>query len=74
MSKNELLIKFTTYLNENQEIKIKDVFIPRRSGLKQSIFLCILVYAIILGGYFLLKDVFEIVNPHSITPLYADTV
>lgn len=43
----------------DKDIKIKDVFIPKKSGLKQSIFLCILVYALILGGYFFLKDVFD---------------
>ena len=43
----------------DKNIKIKDVFIPQKSDLKQSIFLCILVYALILGGYFLLKDVFD---------------
>lgn len=43
----------------DKDIRIKELFIPEKSGLKLAIILCILVYVIILGGYFLLKDVFD---------------
>ena len=43
----------------DKDIKIKEVFVPEKRGLKLAIILCALVYVIILGGYFLLKDVFD---------------
>lgn len=43
----------------DKDIKIKEVFTPEKKGLKLAIVLCALVYVIILGGYFLLKDVFD---------------
>ncbi len=43
----------------DKDIKIKEVFIPEKRGLNLAIILCALVYVIILGGYFLLKDVFD---------------
>ena len=43
----------------DKDIKVKNVFKPKKKGLKQSFVLCISVYVIILGGYFLLKDVFD---------------
>lgn len=43
----------------DKDIKIKEIFIPEKRGIKLAIILCILVYVIILGGYLLLKDVFD---------------
>lgn len=43
----------------DKETKIKEIFIPERKGIKLSIVLCILVYVVILGGYLLLKNVFD---------------
>ncbi len=43
----------------DKDVKVKEVFIPEKRGLKLAIVLCVLVYLIILGGYFLLKDVFD---------------
>lgn len=43
----------------DKDIRIKEVFIPQKSGIRLAIILCVLVYAVILGGYFLLKDVFD---------------
>ena len=43
----------------DKDINLKRVFIPEKSGFKQAIILCISVYVIILGGYLLLKDVFD---------------
>jgi len=43
----------------DKDIKIKEVFAPEKKGLGQAIVLGVLVYIIILGGYFLLKDVFD---------------
>ena len=43
----------------DKDIKIKEVFVPEKRGIKLAIILCVLVYIVILGGYFLLKDVFD---------------
>ena len=43
----------------DKDIKIKENFIPEKKGIKLAIFLCMVVYIIILGGYLLLKDVFD---------------
>ncbi len=43
----------------DKDIKIKEIFIPSKKGIAPAFFLCILVYAVILGGYLLLKDVFD---------------
>ena len=43
----------------DKDIKIKEVFVPEKKGLGQAIVLGVLVYIIILGGYFLLKDIFD---------------
>ncbi len=43
----------------DEDIKIKEVFIPEKRGLKLASILCVLVYVTILGGYFLLKDIFD---------------
>ena len=41
------------------KIKLKDLFIPKKSGIKNSFVLGLLVYIVILGGYFLLRNVFD---------------
>lgn len=43
----------------DKDTKIKEIFIPDKKGFKPAVILCVLVYAIILGGYLLLKDVFD---------------
>ena len=43
----------------DKDIKIKEILIPDKKGLKLASVLCVLIYAIILGGYLLLKGVFD---------------
>ncbi len=43
----------------DKEIKIGEVFKPKKSGIKTALILCVLVYAVILGGYFLTKNIFD---------------
>lgn len=43
----------------DKDIRVKDLFIPDKSGIKPAGILCVLVYTVILGGYMLLKDVFD---------------
>jgi len=43
----------------NRNLKLKSLFVPDQKGIKLAICLCIPVYVIILGGYLLLKDVFD---------------
>lgn len=43
----------------DKETKIKEIFIPEKRGIKLAFLLCVLVYAVILGGYLLLKNVFD---------------
>lgn len=43
----------------DKDIKIKEIFIPGKKGITPAFFLCIGVYVVILGGYLLLKDVFD---------------
>ena len=53
------LILPAVYSFYDKDIKIKEVFKPRKSGIKLALVLCISVYAVILGGYLLLKNVFD---------------
>ena len=53
------LILPTVYLFCYKDGDIKKIFIPDIKGLKIAVVLCGLVYGVILGGYFLLKDVFD---------------
>ena len=46
----------------DRNINFKELFIPNKNGIKLAIFLGALVYAVILGGYFLLKDIFDFSN------------
>lgn len=43
----------------DREIKIKEIFRPQKNGMRLAFILCISVYAVILGGYLLLKDIFD---------------
>ena len=43
----------------DKELDIKPLFKPNKNGITLSLFLCIPVYTVILGGYLLLKDVFD---------------
>lgn len=53
------LILPAVYLFCYKDGDIKKIFIPDIKGLKIAVVLCGLVYGVILGGYFLLKDVFD---------------
>ena len=43
----------------DREIKIKEIFRPQKNGMRLAFILCISVYAVILGGYLFLKDIFD---------------
>lgn len=43
----------------NKELNIKSLFVMNKQGVRLAIGLCIPVYIIIVGGYLLLKDVFD---------------
>ena len=43
----------------DKDIKIREVFRPDKKGIKLAAILGVLVYIVILGGYLLLKDVFD---------------
>ena len=53
------LILPAVYALVDREIQIKTLFVPNKQGLTIAIPLCISVYAVILGGYFLLRNVFD---------------
>ncbi len=55
----------------DKDIKIKENFIPEKKGMKSAVFLCGLVYIVILGGYMLLKDVFDF---SAITGALSDNI
>ena len=65
------LILPALYSRIDKDVKFKEVFIPEKSGIKLSIILGLLVYVIILGGYFLLKDIF---NFSSITTSLTNNI
>ena len=46
------------YTSTDNRIKLKTLFKVNKNGFKTALILGIAVYALILGGYFLLKDVF----------------
>ncbi len=46
----------------DKNINFKELFIPDKNGIKLAIFLGAFVYIVILGGYFLLKDIFDFSN------------
>lgn len=43
----------------DKELKIKPLFLINKQGIKLALCLCIPLYFVILGGYLLLKDVFD---------------
>ena len=43
----------------DKDIRIKERFKLKKSGIKIALLLCVSVYVIILGGYLLLKDIFD---------------
>ena len=47
------------YANIDKELKLKPIFSPEKKGIKLSLGLGVGVYIVILGGYLLLKDVFD---------------
>lgn len=47
------------YARFDKEIELKSLFKLNKSGVKSAAFLALLIYAVILGGYLLLKDVFD---------------
>ena len=49
----------TVYSIFDKDIEIKEIFKPKKSGLKKAVLLGLSVYLIILGGYILLKDIFD---------------
>lgn len=53
------LILPVLYSLYDREIRIEKIFIPEKSGIKLASILCVLIYAVIFGGYLLLKNVFD---------------
>ena len=53
------LILPAVYSFYDKDIRIKEILRPRKSGIKTAMFLCVLVYVIILGGYLLVKNIFD---------------
>lgn len=43
----------------DKDFSLKSLFSPDKDGIKSALILCVGVYAVILGGYLLLKDVFD---------------
>ncbi len=53
------LILPTVYSLYDKDIRIKEIFKPKKSGIKTAILLCLLVYAAILCGYLLVRNIFD---------------
>ena len=47
------------YAHYDKETKIKEIFTVRKKGIKLALLLGLPLYVVILGGYLLLKDVFD---------------
>ena len=47
------------YALYDKQLAIRSLFYPKREGVRLAIPLAVGVYAVILGGYFLFKDVFD---------------
>lgn len=43
----------------DKDIRIKELFVLERSGIKSALILGVLIYVVIFAGYLLLKDVFD---------------
>ena len=53
------LVLPAVYTLYDKNLQIKPLFAPNKPGIKLALGLCIPVYIVILGGYLLLKDVFD---------------
>ncbi len=53
------LILPALYSFYDKDVKIKELFKPKKNGMKTAVLLCISVYLVILCGYLLLKNVFD---------------
>ena len=53
------LILPIAYSFYDKDIRIKEIFTPNKKGFMLAFVLSVLVYVVILGGYLLLKDVFD---------------
>ncbi len=53
------LVLPAVYAHYDKETKIKEIFTVRKKGIKLALFLGVSLYGVILGGYLLLKDVFD---------------
>ena len=70
----KILLFFTLpviYSLFDREIDLKALFRPRKKGFKSAFYLCIPLYIIIVGGYLLLRGVFDF---SAITGALADGV
>ena len=47
------------YLIYDKSLNFKELFIPNKKGVQAAILLCVPLYILIVGGYLLLKDVFD---------------
>ena len=61
----------TIYSLYDKDIRIKEIFIPEKSGMKIAGILGVSVYAVILGGYLLLKNVLDF---STITGTLSETI
>ena len=43
----------------DKELTVKPLFVPNKQGIRLALCLCVPLYVVILGGYLLLKDVFD---------------
>lgn len=50
------------YARADEKLRFADIFRIEKRGLFSALFLGVAVYAVILGGYFLLRDVFDFSN------------
>lgn len=53
------LILPVVYSFFDKDINVKGIFIPDKKGMKRAFLLGVLVYGVILGGYLLLKHIFD---------------
>ena len=53
------LVLPSIYAFFDRDITVKNLFVPDKKGMGFTAVLCLAVYGVILGGYLLLKDVFD---------------
>ncbi len=53
------LVLPSIYSFYDKDIKIKEIFKPKKSGIKTAMLLCVLVYVIILCAYFVTNGIFD---------------